>query len=236
MIDAMSKSVEYHLSLEYAAHPPAMAMDATPATIMRDAMRKLTGRWLRNFNDLADRLADEVADRAQGAVDRVMNSQLRKAGFSIKFKQTEQMRDAFSSVVGENVGLIKSIPAKYLSDVEGDVMRSVQAGRNVRQLQTDLLKRYDLTKKRAAFIAQDQNNKATHVMEKARRLSIGINEAEWQHSGGGNEPRPLHVEAGREKRRYNVAQGCLIDGEYIMPGEKPRCKCQSRAIIPGFDE
>lgn len=232
----MHKSVDYWLSAEYRANPPAMAMDATPATVLRAAMRKLTARWLRQFNEVADKLAEGFAKKSQGAADGAMLKMLREAGFAIKFQQSAEMRDAVSSVIGENVGLIKSIPAKYLTDVEGLVMRSVQAGRDLKALQTDLLDRYNITKKRAAFIARDQNNKATAVMAKARRLSIGITQAEWVHSGGGVHPRPSHVKAGQDKQRFDVAKGCLIDGEYIMPGGLPNCRCQSRAIIPGLED
>jgi len=236
LIDAMSKSVDYWLTVEYRANPPVMAEDATPATVLRAAMRKLARRWIRQFDEVANKLAASLADDTQKYSDNAMMKQLRDAGFAIKFQQSEAMRDAYSSVIGENVALIKSIPAKYLTDVEGDVMRSVQAGRDLKQLQSELLNRYDLTKKRAALIARDQNNKATAVMTKARRLSIGITEAEWVHSGGGIHPRPSHVQAGQQRRRFNVAEGCLIDGEYIMPGELVNCRCTSRAIIPGFDE
>ena len=236
LIDDMNKSVAYWLLADYRANPPAMALDATPASILRATMRKLARRWIKQFDAVANKLAEGFADRTQGAADGTMMRMLKDAGFAVKFTQSEQMRDAYSSVIGENVGLIKSIPAKYLADVEGDVMRSVQAGRDLKALQNDLLSRYDLTKKRAAFIARDQNNKATAVMSKARRLSVGITQAEWVHSGGGVHPRESHVKAGADKRRYDVAKGCLIDGEYIMPGELPNCRCQSRAIIPGFDE
>lgn len=236
LIDAMSKSVSFWISAEYRQNPPAMAQDATPATVLRAAMRKLSQRWQKQFDDVANRAANRFAQATQDAQDMSLNKQLRDAGFSVKFQQTDDMRDAFSSVVGENVSLIKSIPAKYLTDVEGDIMRSVQAGRDLRALQDDLMKRYDMTKKRAAFISRDQNNKATAVMTKARRLSIGITEAEWVHSGGGVHPRPSHVKAGAERKRYDVRKGCLIDGEYIMPGQLPNCRCTSRAIIPGLED
>ncbi len=236
LIDAMAKSVTYWLSAAYKANPPAMAMDATPATVLRAAMAKLGRRWVREFDELALKLAEKFADDTAKYTDATMRSELKRAGFAIPFKQTADMRDALSSVVGENVALIKSIPAKYLADVEGDVMRSVAGGRDVRALQTALLERYDLSKKRAAFIARDQNNKATAVMTKARRLSLGITQAEWVHSGGGVHPRQSHVRAGQQKKRYNIAEGCEIDGEFIMPGELPNCRCTSRAIIPGFDD
>ncbi len=236
LIDAMHKSVNYWLTAEYRANPPAMAQDATPATALRAAMAKLGRRWLREFDEASAKLSDRFADASAKYSDASMRAELKRVGFSVPFTQTPDMRDALSSVIGENVALIKSIPAKYLADVEGDVMRSVQAGRDLKSLQTQLVDRYDLSKKRAAFIARDQNNKATAVMTKARRLSLGITQAEWVHSGGGVHPRQSHVKAGRERKRYDVAKGCEIDGEFIMPGELPNCRCTSRAIIPGFDD
>lgn len=236
LINDMNKSVDYWLTAEYRANTPAMAQDATPATALRAAMRKLGRRWVSRFDKVADDLATRFTDRTQKTADMSMNKALKDAGFAIKFQQTEAMQDAVSSVIGENVALIKSIPQKYLTDVEGAVMRSVQAGRNLKELQNELTEHYGVTKRRAAFIARDQNNKATAVMTKARRLSIGITQAEWVHSGGGHKPRPSHVKAGADKLRYDVTKGALIDGEYIMPGELPNCRCVSRAIIPGFDE
>lgn len=236
LIDAMEKSVSYWLEAEYKANPPAMAQDATPATALRAAMRKLARRWVRNFNEAAEKLAERMAERTERYSDGQMMAELKKAGFAIKFTPTADMRDAYSSVIGENVALIKSIPQKYLTDVEGDVMRSVQAGRDLKELTDKLQDRYELTRRRAAFIARDQNNKATAVMTKARRMSLGITKAVWVHSGGGVHPRESHVKAGREKRVYDIAKGCEIDGDYIMPGELPNCRCTSRAIIPGFDD
>lgn len=236
LINDMNKSVDYWLTAEYRANTPAMAQDATPATALRAAMRKLGRRWVSKFDKAAEDLAKRFADRTQRTADMSMNKMLKDAGFAVKFQQTEEMRDAVSSVIGENVALIKSIPQKYLTDVEGAVMRSVQAGRDLKGLQNELMQHEGVTKRRAAFIARDQNNKATAVMTKARRISIGITQAEWVHSGGGHKPRPSHVKAGADKLRYDITKGALIDGEYIMPGELPNCRCVSRAIIPGFDE
>jgi uncharacterized protein with gpF-like domain len=234
LVEAMNKSVVYWLSAAYRANPPAMAIDAAPANALRVVMSKLARRWIKQFNEAATVIADAFANESQDAAERTMKKALKDAGFTVPFTQTPAMRDALSSVVGENVALIKSIPSQQFTAIEGAVMRSVQAGRDLKTLQDELLALGAKSKNRAALIARDQNNKATAVMSKARRLSLGLTQAKWRHTGAGVHPRPLHVAA--NGRVFEIEKGCLIDGKYIMPGEEINCRCQSQAIIPGFED
>lgn len=234
LVDAMNKSVLYWITAAYRANPPAMAMDATPANEMRKIMQKLARRWIKQFEEAAVTIAAAFANETKDVADRVMMKALKDAGFTVPFKASPAMKDALDSVVGENVALIKSIPSQQFTKIESAVMRSVQAGRDLKTLQSDLLTLGAKSKNRAAFIARDQNNKATAAMSKARRLSLGLTKSKWVHSGGGVHPRPSHVAA--DGTIYETAVGCMIDGEYIMPGELPNCRCQARAVIPGFDD
>lgn len=234
LVDQMHKSILYWVTATYRANTPhaAMAGDASPAAEMRKIMRKLAARWQRQFNQVAKDLAAHFAAKSMGNADTSLKEILKKAGFSVQFKMTAPANDAYQAVIGENVGLIKSIASKHLSEVEGLVMRSVQHGRELSTLRNEITDRYGVTKRRAAFIARDQNNKATAIIAKVRQKSLGIDKARWRHSGGGIHPRESHEEANGEI--YNVDEGCLIDGEYIMPGELPNCRCVSQSIIPGF--
>lgn len=235
MIDKMHKSVTYWVMAQYRANPPhAMAQDASPAIEMRKVMQKLARRWLKQFSDGAPELAAHFADKSMGTGDITFKNILKKAGFSVEFKPTRAQNDAYRAVIGENIALIKSIAEKHLREVEGIVMRSVQHGRDQATLRDQLVERYAVTKKRAAFIARDQNNKATALITKVRQRGLGIEKAIWMHSGGGVHPRESHEDADGEK--YDLEKGCLIDGEYIMPGELPNCRCVSRSVIPGFTD
>lgn len=234
LIDDMNKSILHWLSTAYNDNPPAMAQDASPANAMRAVMKKLARRWIKQFDEASVKIADAFATETRDVAEMTMKKALKDAGFTVPFTQSPAMKDAFDSVVGENVALIKSIPSQQFDKIESAVMRSVQAGRDLNTLQSELLALGAKSKNRAAFIARDQSNKATAVMSKARRLSLGLTQAKWVHSGGGVHPRPTHVAA--NGKLYDVAVGCLIDGKYIMPGEEPNCRCQSRAVIPGFDE
>lgn len=243
LIDEMNASLLYWLSAAYKANEPhaaRMAVDASPAKAMRDAMNKVARRWLRNFEKGADNLAKMFADKARLYSDVALARVLKEAGFSVEFKMTAGMNDAYQAVIGEQVGLIKSIASQHLTRVETLVMQSVQNGRDLATLSEQLQKQFGSTKKRAALIAKDQNNKATATLIKARQTSIGLVQARWRHSAAGKEPRESHVKAsqadGGRGQLYNIAEGCYIDGKYIQPGEEINCRCTAQPVIPGFSE
>lgn len=234
LVSEMSKSVTYWLEAAYKANPPRMgvAMDALPSQELVKRMRELSKRWIDRFNEMADTIAKRFVQSGVNHTDKAFMSALKDAGFTVKFQMTPIMRDAVNASIAENVSLIKSIPQKYFTEVEGTVMRGYTRGHDLGYITEELTKRYGITSRRAAFIARDQTNKLAAVATQARRIDLGLYEAEWQHSGAGKEPRHSHVMAGKEKMRFDVRKGAYIDGEYILPGQKPNCKCGSRTILP----
>jgi len=61
-------------------------------------------------------------------------------------------------------------------------MRAVQTGRDLKTLSDELQEHYGVTRRRAVFIARDQANKATAVINRARSKSW-YTQAKWLHSG-----------------------------------------------------
>ena len=233
-IEDMGLSVRYWLEAAYKAYPPRIAMDAIPANELRDAMAKLSRQWLYRFDELANWLADYFAEDIAERSDAALSHALRQAGFTVKFKITPAMRDILRATVHENVNLIRSIPQSYLTQVEGMTMRSVQTGRDLSSLSRDLQARLGVTKRRAALIARDQNNKATSAFQRVRQIELGVEEAIWMHSHAGKKPRPSHVRM--NGKTYDVKQGMWdsAEGRYVFPGELINCRCTSRSVIPGF--
>ena len=232
LVEDMHASIIYWLRAAYRANAPEMAQDASPAATMRTTMRRIARRWEKNFDAGADDLAKWFAISAADRSDKALQATLRKAGFSVKFKMTAEANDVIQATTFENVALIKSIAQQHLAEVEGLVMRSVAAGRDLQMLTDDLTKRYDITRRRAAFIARDQNNKATATITRTRQTSLGITEAIWMHSRGGKEPRPSHVAFSGQK--YDPEQGAFLDGIWTFPGHEINCRCVSKSVIPGF--
>ena len=236
LIAEMQASYLYWLKAQYRETPPAMAADATPAKELERELKKLGKRWRERIDEGAPKLAKWFLKAASKRSDDALRKILRDAGFSVKFAMTKSMRDVMTATLADNVSLIKSIGSQYHTEVEGLVMRSVTAGRDLASLTDELEKRYGVTRRRAALISRDQNNKATASMTRARQRDIGIEEAVWLHSHGGKEPRPTHL--ANSGKRYRVSEG-LFDPDpkvqrRIWPGELISCRCVSRPVVKGF--
>ena len=231
-IKEMHKSLMYWISVHYRASG-ALAMDASPAINMRNAMKKLSARWQKNFDDIAQQLASRFGEQVMQNADVSLSNALEKAGFTVPFKMTAEMNNALQASIIENANLIRSIPAQHLTQVRTLVMQSVARGRDLSQLTDELQERYGVTRRRAALIARDQNNKATTVMQAARQKSIGITEGIWHHSHAGKVPRQSHLKADGE--RFDLSKGLFLDGEWVMPGEEINCRCTWSAVIPGLE-
>lgn len=237
MVDEMARSVAYWVRAAYRRHEPEvaqLAQDAPPAELLKKVLDKLKDRWFKRFDEGAEALAEYFGQAVHQRSDAALMQILRRAGFAVPFKMTPAMKDVLAATVQENVALIKSIPQRYFADVEGAVMRSVQAGRDVGGLADELQNSYGVSRRRAALISRDQNNKATAAMQRVRQLELGVEEAIWMHSSAGKTPRPTHL--ANNGKKYSVKEGWFdpAEGKHIQPGELINCRCTSRPIIPGF--
>lgn len=211
------------------AKPPSQSV------LLQRAMHKWGTTWTRRITTMSETIARDFAVKNKSATERAMKAKLAKAGFTVKFKPTEVSTSAFDAVIAENVGLIRTIPQKYLSDVQAQVWQSVMAGSDMKTLSEGLHDKYGVAWRRASLIAKDQNHKAKAAMERARRLDNGLTKAKWMHSHAGVTPRPTHV--AMDGKVYGIAEGMYDSAvdKWIWPGVEINCRCTDRAVIPGFD-
>jgi uncharacterized protein with gpF-like domain len=235
LVDDMNASIVYWISARYRANPPAaLAMDASPAEELRRAVRRLSRRWQRRFAELGPKLAAYFAQDVANRVDADLKKALKDAGFTVDFKLTRAQNDALAATVNENVALIKSIGQQHFTQVEGYVMRAVQAGSDLGTLAKELEAGYGITKRRAQNIARSQNFMANSTMVKVRQRELGITKAKWLHSAGGKTPRPEHVAF--SGKLYDVEKGAFLEGKWTWPGREPNCRCVSISVIPGLED
>ncbi len=232
LIKEMAESVLYWLTVKRKSAPPILATDASPVEEMLKELRKLFKHWQGRFDEMAPRVAESFVKNQFRGTDSAFRQALRDAGWSVEFTMTPAMRDAFEASLAENVGLIKSIPAEYLQEVEGIVMWNYAAGRDLKSMAAEIRGRYDVAANRAVLIARDQSNKANAVVQRARQQELGITEAQWLHSHAGKEPRPTHV--AMNGKRYLISKGMYDSAvqRYIWPGEEINCRCVGRSVLP----
>ncbi len=239
LIEDMARSMLVHVRASLRRSPVEIGfgVDESPTAALERTFRKWGERWTARFDKMAKDVADAFATRSGRDFDARFRKLLREAGFTVKFQMSERMRESYRAVAAENVNLIRSIPQKFLTDVQSAVWQSVTKGYDTGTLSQTIHDTYKVSWRRAALIARDQTNKAKAVMEEARRDELGITEAIWIHSHAGKEPRPEHVRWGREKKRYAIKQGMWseVDQEWVWPGTPINCRCTSRSIIPGFE-
>jgi SPP1 gp7 family putative phage head morphogenesis protein len=208
----------------------------SPASDLDREMRRLSRQWRRRFNEAAPEIAALFARRARGGADATLLRMLKQAGFTVPFRMTKGMRDVVDATVAENVSLIRSIPEKYLGDVQTSVMQSVKAGRDLATLSKDLRKNYGVSYRRAALIARDQNNKATSALMRVRQVDLGLEKGVWLHSHAGKEPRPTHL--ANHGKKFDLKEGWFDPDprvrKRILPGELINCRCVWKPVVPGL--
>jgi SPP1 gp7 family putative phage head morphogenesis protein len=231
IINDMRAEVNMLIMQNYKSQAKTVAMDGI-SDWLGHSIDYLMDKWNNKLNALADEIAELFVTKTVHNYDSTLKKHLRKAGFTVKLKLTPFAEEALKASIGENVGLIKSIGVQYLGKVEQAVWASVKGGFDMATLTQQLQHAHHITRNRAELIARDQSAKAMSVIEIARRKELGIKEAIWKHSHAGKKPRESHKRANGQ--RYDIDKGCLIEGEYIQPGEEINCRCGSQAIIEGI--
>ena len=237
MVERMQETTRRELDKLYRSpEAPTVAMDASFSSMAARLVRELTRRFTALFVDRAGGLAKAWAEgiSRQSAVGLGQSLKDVSGGVTLK---TDVISGAIADVVKasikQNVALIKSIPREYFLEIEGEVMRSIQTGRGMADLQPFLEKRYGLTKRRAALIARDQTSKATAAINRARMQGLGVKKFKWLHSMGGKEPRPLHKNV-LNGNVYSFDDPPVIDertGERGLPGVLINCRCRMLPVI-----
>ena len=240
LVDEMQRSTVWWLRAAYrkdeARIIPDFAQDASPARILQKVLNRLFRYWMRRWTDAAERIARDFIGKTQKRATSSYEQAFRAAGFTVKMDPSRARNDVVQALIRENVDLIKSIPSQYFTQVNGLVMRSVTAGRDVGYLTDELHKRYAVTRRRAAFIARDQANKATEAIKRVEDERLGVKVGIWVHVPGKYTSRATH--RAMHGKPFLLSEG-LYDsavGRKVLPGELVACQCEYRAFVPEFGD
>lgn len=165
---------------------------------------------------------------------------------TVKF-DPKLVTEAIKADLIKNIRNIKEIGESHFDRVYDAALRSISGGHDLAMLFNAIMELNlpGMTKRRASEIPTSLNCKATALINRDRRVSLGIEYAVWMYIGAPCQmnpkkpsPEDIRQDAAHKAvdgKRYEVAKGMLLNGRLTMPGWDDGCKCTSRPIIPGFD-
>ena len=184
----------------------------------------------REFIERAAVIAGTFVKETTQFVDRK-----NKAKFGINaFGNSEKMTNYLSAATKQNANLIKSIPEQYLNNVANTVMTAMRNGIMPREITRQLKADYEITQRRARFIARDQTAKVNGEIDERRQLDAGFEFFEWLDSDD-ERVRHRHEVIANTVTKYGKGVYRWDDlpkndkGIPIKPGSDPGCRCTARA-------
>lgn len=215
------------------------AEDASLSSQSRIIMNALKKKYTKIFDDSGKSSTERMVNQSNKVSKSATHNSLKdlSGGLSIKTSTTSsKTKEIMKASVSQSVSFITSIQEKYLTDVEGAVMRSITSGQGLKDLIPFLSKLDGMTERRARNIALDQTRKTYNSINAQRLQNAGVEQFIWRHSGGSLNPRQDHI--AMDGNIYSYDDLPIIDkrtGERGLPGQAPNCKCFQEPVIV-FDE
>lgn len=203
-------------------------------------LSQLRKKWYKIFTNKAKQLARWLLGRIGERTKQQIVNQLQKLGFDVKPYYSEETKKIINSLVKANVDLIKSIPQKYLRQVQKIIHDAYLKNENINKIAERIeklidKKAYPNAKRRAYLIAKDQINKITQKMAMEEAKALGATKGSWIHRPGEFSSRETHIAMNGHEFDLNVG---LYDPDVkrtVLPAELPYCCCIFEAIFPGME-
>lgn len=193
----------------------------------------LSGIQVQFARQLTDAELARVAERIGMAVNAHNLNQLRRTLKTVLevdiFGGEPFLRTQVENFVEQNVALIKSVDARYFTEIEEIVFRGARQGLSTQEISAKIRERGNVAKSRADLIARDQVGSFNGQLTKLRQADLGIGRYVWRTS--------LDE---RVRSRHQAREGQIFswdsppsDGH---PGEPINCRCYAEPVLEDLIE
>lgn len=204
---------------------PEYVQDAQWLEIIANALRSLTARWTSPFAQRqAERIAETFVKAAAGENER------KAVSFGIDlYGGNTELQDYLKAAAFQNSQLIKSLPARYLEQVQNIVIGNMRNGMRPSYIEQQLVKEFGVSQRRAKLIARDQHSKIQGDMNRIRQVKSGLKYFRWLTSHD-DRVRHAHRVAGDKVTKYGKGVYSwddlpIVDGVPTFPGQPIQCRC-----------
>ena len=113
----MHQSLVWWIAAQYKAGGFALDAAETNAERLQREIERLQAQWMQHFESLGERLARMFAKKVMGYTDYNAKTAFKALGLTVGMTMTDSMQQAYQGVIGEQVGLIRSIAEQHLGQV-----------------------------------------------------------------------------------------------------------------------
>lgn len=210
---------------------PEYTQDAVATTdawsdLITNAMSFLFAKWQNErVSAGAQRIASEFV---QASVKKSERDMKKSVGIDV-FSGSKTMQDYLHASAQQNAQLIKSIPAKYLEEVQTLVMGNMRSGMRPGYIEKALQEQFGVTQRRAKMIARDQTSKIQGELNRKQQQGAGFTHFRWLTS---HDSRVRHDHDVFEHRVTKYGKGVYLwsdlpleKGVPVSPGSPINCRC-----------
>lgn len=199
-------------------------LDVGESRRVRELIEQATERTSISTSAI-ETLAGQFAQQT-GTQQRIQLGKQVRAGLGVDlFTPDTGLTAITESFVSENVSLIKDLPRKTLSEIEGVIQRGVSSGALQKDISAEITKRLAIGENRAKLIARDQVGKFYGNLNRVRQQAIGVEEFIWR-TAGDERVRDEHVSLDGQKFKWS--EGAPGEG---LPGEPINCRCYAEPVL-----
>lgn len=212
------------------------AMDENIGAQARMLMGRLWRKFKKMFRELSYPVTREMLDLAEKDSAATLKASLAGIVDSLTIPVdaiTPHLKEVIAASSARNVALIKRVPSEYLGPIETAVYQSISTGRGLADLKPTLERQGVKVRNWAHNVSMDQTRKVYNDISAARMQSVGVDEYEWVHSGGSNNPRVYHRDVLHGKR-CSLSNPPVIDPKTKQrghPATLPFCRCRMRPLV-----
>lgn len=200
--------------------------------IFNELKKKYKNRYTdKRLRREAEKLFNQTNEFNRLEQSRMLNAQTKnltqkQISNEIVLSNTSQKITATKQVfIENNIKLIESIPNKFFSDLEQDVMRIVEKQGRAKELAEQLTKRYGASKKKADLISRDQISKLNGNLAQQRQEDVGVTEYIWETS------QDERVRSSHASKQGKVFKWNDPPSDTGHPAEDFRCRCVAIGIL-----
>lgn len=136
------------------------------------------------------------------------------------------------SDIQQNTELITKMAAQDLERLQSLMNESAKRNVNFSDIESVLKASEGFDEARAKRVALDQTNKLNQQIQRNNAKDLGITKFIWVHIPGKYTSRQTHIAMNGKKFDGNKGLWDEDVQDFVLPGELPYCRCQSRMVLP----